>query len=438
MEVYRDRRSGLCARLDGKKAVLFIPGAPETIYSNDVHYRYRPASNIRYLCGFDDPAALLLSRCGGDEDGFTLFVQPRDPAAETWTGQRAGIEGASADYGADHAHPLSEVYDALERHLRKADLLYYAYSRDGAANERVSELVHRANLARPRSGGAPIIVTDASVLLDEMRLRKQEAEIRIMRTACRISAAAHRCAFETVRAGMYEYQVEAIIEQSLRHDGCAGPAYGTIVASGANATVLHYTKNDRRLEVGDLLLVDAGGEYGGYCADITRTVPVAAAYTKAQAEIYDVVLAAQRRAIDAVAPGVRHDEIHRTALRVLVEGMVGAGLLAGSVEDCIQNEAYKPFYMHNTSHWLGMDVHDVGSYRDAEAARILEPGMVLTVEPGVYVRADAPVAERYRGIGIRIEDDVLVTQTGSEVLTADLPKERAEIEALRRQAVTRA
>jgi Xaa-Pro aminopeptidase len=420
--------------MNGKKTVLFIPGAPETIYSNDVHHRYRPASNIRYLCGFDEPAALLVDACGGEADGFTLFVQPRDPAAETWTGRRAGVEGACADYDADHAYPLSEVYEVLERHLRKADILYYAHSRDRSINERITDLVHRVNLLRPRTGGTPIVVTDASVLLDDMRLRKNEDEIRILRSACRISAGAHRRAYERARPGMYEYQVEALIEQAMRHDGCAGPAYGTIVASGANATVLHYTRNDRRLEDGDLLLIDAGGEYGGYCADITRTVPVGAAFSPAQAEIYDAVLAAQKAAIHAVAPGVRHDEIHRTALRSLVESLIASGLLQGSVDESIQSEAYKTFYMHNTSHWLGMDVHDVGSYREGDAGRTLEPGMVLTVEPGIYIREDAQVPERYRGIGIRIEDDVLVTPMGHEVLTADLAKDRRDIEGLRRRA----
>jgi Xaa-Pro aminopeptidase len=250
-------------------------------------------------------------------------------------------------------------------------------------------------------------------------------------------AAGHLRLMEELRPGHTEYQAQAVLEYEFRFGGCSGPAYGSICAGGANATVLHYTNNDRALTAGELLLVDAAGEYGGYCADITRTFPVGASFDEGQAALYDVTLAAQKAAIDVVRPGVAIEEVHRTALRVLVDGLLSLGLLSGTADECLEKNAYAPFYMHNTSHWLGMDVHDAGSYRKNGASRALEEGMVLTVEPGLYVRGDQPVDERYRGVGIRIEDDVLVTASGCDVLTRDAIKERAEIETIRRRALSR-
>jgi len=426
------RRSAVTAALDG--GVLFIPAVPEALYSNDVHYPFRTDSNVRYLTGYEDPAALLISNCGADETGTTLFVQQRDPKAETWTGRRVGVESAREIYGVDHAYTLDRTYDVLGEHLRKATKLYYASGRDRAADERVLEVARAVDRERPRTGDAPLLVTEVSALLDEMRLFKEAEEIDRLRTACRISAAAHHRLVECLRPGMHEYQVQALVEFAFRDAGCAGPAYGTIAAGGANATVLHYTRNDKRLEDGELLLVDAGGEYGGYCADITRTFPVGTAYSKAQAEIYDLVLAAQQAATETVRPGARYEDVHAAAVRVITEGLIGLGLLSGSVDECIEAGSYTKYYMHRTGHWLGMDVHDVGSYKVGGESRVLEPRMVLTVEPGIYVAEDCDAPERYRGIGIRIEDDVLVTSSGHEVLTADAPKARAEVERLRRGA----
>jgi len=435
LHAHARRRRSLLEHFGESRSVLFVPGAPEAVYSNDVHYRYRPASNIRYLSGFEEPAKLLLSRCGRDTDGFTLFVQPRDPAAETWTGRRAGVEGARESYGADHAHDLDECYRVLEDRLRHADTFYFEFSRDPHVNERVMDVVRAVNRTRPRSGGDPLVVTEAASLLDELRLVKQSEEIAILGEACAISAAAHCGYMESVRPGMFEYQVEALIEQVFRDAGCAGPAYPTIAAGGDGATILHYTSNDKCLAAGTLLLVDAGGEYGGYCADITRTIPVDTAFSTAQASLYDLVLAAQLAAIDKVGPGNTYDDVHRAALEVLVQGMIDLKLLGGTAAEAIESESYKAYYMHGTSHWLGMDVHDVGSYRSDAGSRVLAPGMVLTVEPGIYVKADSDAPEHLRGTGIRIEDDVLVTADGHDVLTAAAPKAREEIEAIRRKAL---
>jgi Xaa-Pro aminopeptidase len=426
------RRAAVKAALEG--AVLFLPEAPEVVYANDVHYSYRPDTNVRYLSGFEEPCALVLCSHGGDEDGFTLCVRERDEKSETWTGRRAGLEGARERYGADHAFPVEEAFAVLARQLRRADRLYYAHSRDPLVNQRILDVVHEANAERPRRGGDAVVVSEAAPLLAEFRLRKSPEEIERMREAGRISAGAHMRLMETLRPGFTEYQAQALLEYEFRFGGCTGPAYGSICAGGAGATVLHYTNNDRTLVDGELLLVDAAGEYGGYCADITRTFPVGKAFTDAQARVYDIVLDAQRKAISVVKPGVAMEAIHKAALVALTEGLIDLGLLSGSVEENLAKNSYAPYYMHNTSHWLGMDVHDAGAYRTGGASRLLEPGMVLTVEPGLYLRADAPVDENLRGIGIRIEDDILVTETGHENLTHGVVRDRAEIENLRRHA----
>jgi Xaa-Pro aminopeptidase len=431
--VYEKRRRALLDRLRG--AVLFIPGPAEAIYANDVHYRYRPDTNIRYLTGFEEPAHILLSGCE-HERGLTLFVRPRDPAAETWTGKRAGVDGARADYGADFAYTIDEWAGVLETHLKDAERFYWMQSRDHGINERVLAAIRCANGLRPRSGRESLLIEDATAVLAEMRVIKQTDELSTLRTACRVSAETHRVVMEAIRPGDAEFQVEALVEYLLRNGGCSGPAYASIAASGSNATVLHYTQNDRTLVDGDLLLLDAGGEYGGYCGDVTRTFPIGATYSDAQARLYDIVLAAQSAAIATVKPGGTVESVHNAAIAVLVTGLIEVGLLHGDVGDAIAKRAYERFYMHRTSHWLGMDVHDAGRYAIDGKSRELAEGMVLTVEPGLYVPADDP--SEFGGIGIRIEDDVLVTATGVEVLTAAAPKERGEIEKLRGRALGRA
>ncbi|MFQ5351660.1 MAG: aminopeptidase P N-terminal domain-containing protein [Candidatus Binatia bacterium] len=432
-EVFAQRRQAVIAELED--AVLFIPAVEEAVYSNDVHYRYRPDSNIRYLCGFEEPAALMVSSCEGGHSGFSLFVRETDEKSETWTGKRQGIQGACDSYGADRAFPLGEVAKELERALAGAHTLYFAFSRDAVSNQCVLDVVRRVNAQRPRNGLAAIVIREAAQILHEMRVFKSKHEVEIMRRACRITVEGHHRVMETLRPGMFEYQIEATVDHAFRDAGCAGPAYGTIAASGENATVLHYTDNCGVLRDGELLLLDAGGEYGGYCADVTSTIPVAASFGEGQAQLYDLVLAAQDAARSAVKPGSRFDDVHAAALAVLVGGLVDLEILSGELDDLLENKAYSPYYMHRTSHWLGMDVHDVGSYCDGRASRTLEPGMVLTVEPGLYVRSDAEVPARFKGIGVRIEDDLLVSTSGHENLSAGLPRQRREIEKIRRKAL---
>jgi Xaa-Pro aminopeptidase len=433
-QVYARRRQALLERL--ADALLFIPATEEAVYANDVHFPFRQDTDIRYLSGFEEPAALLLSNHGGEGTGFSLSVRPRDEHSETWTGRRAGVEGAVTDYNADQAWPLELLWDRLLGQLRQVNTLYYARSRDAAVNQRVFDLVARVNGERPRLGRAMLVVADARELLAPMRLRKSDEEVALMREAGRISAAAHARLMREIRPGDFEYQGQALLDYEFRRGGCAGPAYESIVAGGANAVILHYTRNDQPLRAGELVLVDAGGEFGGYCADITRTFPVAAEFSPAQAALYDLVLAAQEAAIAEVRTGAPMDAPHRRAVEVLCQGMIDLGLLDGTLADNLQSNACSRFYMHNTSHWLGMEVHDAGPYRDTAGNSLaLEPGMVLTIEPGIYIRTDAEVDARWRGIGIRIEDDVVVGADGCEILTTEAPKRRNDIEALRRQAL---
>lgn len=435
--IYAQRRAALLDSLES--AVLFLPATSEATYSGDVHYRYRQNSNIRYLTGFEEPAAIILKPRGNDgsadgqseNEGFSMFVRPRDARSETWTGRRTGVEGAIEEHGADNAYPLDETFAVLQRCLANAEQIYFAHSHDPAINQRVLDTIHAVNAQRPRNGLATLTIKDAGELLGEMRLIKEAAEIELMREAGRISVEAHLQLMQTLRPGMFEYQADALLEYAMRDRGCSGPAYGSIVAGGANAAVLHYTTNQDRLRDDQLVLVDAGGEYGGYCADITRTLPVGNTYSPAQAELYDLTLAAQHAAIAEIAPGTSVESIHHAALKVLTQGLIDIGIIEGSLQDCLDERRYETYYMHQTSHWLGMDVHDVGRYRVDGSSRSLEPGMVLTVEPGIYIRSDAEVADKYRGIGIRIEDDVAVTPEGHEILTAGLPSTRTDIESVR-------
>ncbi len=432
---YRRRRETLLARLND--AVLFLPPVEEARYSNDVHYRYRPDSDTRYLSGFEEPCSLMLVARDCESKGFSMFVRERDPQSETWTGRRAGLEGARETYGADNAWALEQGEEKLEQALSGARTLYYGFGRSAGSDSAMLELVKRVNAGRPRSGLAPLVLHDSSELMSEMRLFKSDEEAELMRRSCAIAVQAHIAVLEDLRPGHSESDIEAGVEYRFRRGGCSGPAYGTIAAAGNNATVLHYTSNLGTPGQGDLVLLDAGGEYGGYAADITSTFPMSADWTDAQAELYDLVLAAQRSALAQVKPGSSCDSVHQAALGVLVQGMHDLGLLEGSdTSASLESGAYQPYYMHRTSHWLGMDVHDVGSYRDNEGPRPLAAGMVLTVEPGIYVRRDSEAPERFRGIGIRLEDDVLVTADGSENLTAALPRDRDEISRIRRAALS--
>lgn len=414
-------------------SVAILPAAREARRSNDTDYRYRQDSDFYYVTGFSEPEAIAVVAPSHPEHKYTLFVRPRDPEREVWDGRRAGVEGARETYGADQSFPVEEFDEKLTDLLNGARSLYY---RLGDGNPDLDAKVVR-QLSRMRAMGRrgvhpPSAIIDPGSILHEMRLVKSDDEVELMRRAADISAEAHREAMQSARPGMMEYEVEALIEYVFRRRGAAGPAYTTIVGAGQNATVLHYIQNDAALREGDLLLVDAGAEYQTYAADITRTFPVAGRFTDAQRDVYELVLRAQEECVRMVRPGVTMDEMHEHSVEVLTEGMVRLGLLAGDPAKLIEEETYKKFYMHRLGHFLGMDVHDVGRYHtDERESRPLTAGVVMTVEPGIYVAADAEgVPDKYRGIGVRIEDDVLVTPGGHDVLTAGAPKQVEEIEAL--------
>jgi Xaa-Pro aminopeptidase len=427
--VLADRRARLMERMGG--GVLLLAAAPERPRTADILYPFRQDSDFDYVTGFPEPEAVAVLAPEAPER-FVLFVRPRDPERELWVGRRAGVDGAVQHYGADAAFPLDDLEKVLPRFLEKAPHVYHTVLRDDPLAARLLALIRRAQAARPRAGSGPTAIREPGELLHEMRLRKEPAEIARLREAIAIACDAHREVMRRARPGMLEYELEALIDFTFRRAGATGPAYPSIVASGPNATVLHYTTNDRALGTDELILIDAGAERAGYCADVTRTWPTGPRYPAAHRDLYDAVLAAQLAAIGSVRPGVTLEAVHRTALRVLVEALLGLGLLHGSLDEAVEKETYKRFYMHRTSHWLGRDVHDVGRYAIDGAPRAIEPGMVFTVEPGLYIPADADdVPAAFRGIGVRIEDDVLVTATGCEVLSAAAPKQVAEIEALR-------
>jgi Xaa-Pro aminopeptidase len=418
--------------------VMLLAAAPERVRTADILYPYRQDSDFHYLTGFPEPEAVCLLAPEAPER-FVLFVRPRDPERAIWVGPRAGVEGALEQYGADAAFTLDELEKVLPRFLEKAPHVFHTLSRDDALATRLLAAIRRAQEARPRAGTGPTAIREPGELLHEMRLRKEASELARMREAIAIACEAHREAMRTARPGMQEYEIEALIDFTFRRRGATGPAYPSIVASGPNATVLHYTDNDRALRADELLLLDAGAERAGYCADVTRTFPTGRRYGPAQRDLYDAVLASQLAAIGVARPGTSLEDVHSAALRVLVEALLALGLIkstdAGSVDEAIEKGVYKRFYMHRTSHWLGRDVHDVGPYAVDGKPRPLEPGMVFTIEPGLYVAPDTEdVPAAFRGIGIRIEDDVLVTDGGVEVLSAAAPKQVAEIESLRAEA----
>lgn len=418
-----------------ENSVAIIAGSLEATRSNDTQYRYRQSSDFFYLTGFEEPESIAVI-APSREQKYTLFVRPRDPEREIWDGRRAGVEGARAKYGADEAFPVEEFKEKLSDILNGASVLYY---RIGDGNPELDQTIV-SQIARMRAMGRrgitpPVAIIDTGSIIHEMRLVKSEDEIALMQRAADIAAEAHALAMREARPGMKEYEIEALIEYYFRRNGASAPAYNTIVGGGVNATILHYINNDAELRDGDLLLIDAGAEYQGYASDITRTFPVNGRFTEAQREIYELVLKAQTACIEMTRPGVTMDELHNASVEILTEGMVRLGLLQGETAKLIEEEKYKQFYMHRLGHFLGMDVHDVGRYQIDGEARPLEPGIVITIEPGIYIAADTKeIPEKYPGIGVRIEDDVLVTAEGNRVLTSKAPKEVEEIESLMEQS----
>jgi len=428
---YRRRRRRVLAAMEPGSLAL-IPAAKEAVRNRDVHYPFRQDSDFFYLTGFPEPEALMVLVPGRKEGELILFCRPRDEPRELWDGPRAGVEGAKGDYGADEAHPIDEADEVLPTLLENRERVYYPLASDPELDLRVMDWVHAVR-GKARGGvRAPSELITVDKLVHEQRLVKDAAELRIMRKAARISAAAHRRVMRTCRPGLWEYELEAEFVHTCALRGGRFQAYPPIVGSGANACVLHYVDNRHQLRDGDLVLIDAGCEYAGYASDITRTFPVNGRFTPPQRVLYELVLAAQRAAIAKALPGNRWDAPHKAAVRALTAGLVELGILPGTRKDVsklIKEEKYKPFYMHRTGHWLGMDVHDVGEYKQGGKWRKLLPGMVLTVEPGLYIPDRDEVPECYRNIGIRIEDDVAITEDGQEILSADAPKTVEEIEA---------
>lgn len=429
---YQQRREQLMTKIGNGTAIF--RSAPMAVMHNDVEYAYRQDSDFFYLTGFNEPEAVAVIAPHHEEHKFILFVRPKDPEKETWSGYRTGVEAAKKLYGADEAFPINELNEKLPGYLKKADKIYYRLGRDRHFNETI--LRHWQNLIRvyPKTGTGPIALQDAGTVLHPMRLVKSAAELEKMRRAAAISVDAHNYAMKFAKVGQFEYQIQAEMEYIFSRNG-ATPAYPSIVASGANSCILHYIENNRQMQENDLLLIDAGGAYNYYNADITRTFPISGKFTPEQKIIYELVLKAQLAAIEQVKPENPYKQIHDRAVRVLVEGLMDLGMLKGDIEEIIKEEKYKPFYMHRTGHWLGLDVHDVGVYQWGENPQNLQPGQVLTVEPGIYigpnikpVEGQPEVDERWRGIGVRIEDDVLVTAEGNEVLTAGVPKLVEELE----------
>jgi Xaa-Pro aminopeptidase len=428
-EIFKERRARFMAEIGA--AVAILPSAPVAMRSNDVEFVYRQDNDFYYLTGFAEPESVALFAPGHKDGEFVMFVRPRDRERETWTGRRAGIEGAMLDYGADKAYVIDELDRVLPRYLESVERVYYPLGNNERMNARVLELMRGAQAMRPRTGSGPVAMLEPRELIHEARLKKRPEELDAMRRAVAISCEAHKDAMRRARGGMMEWEIEALVDYAFRSRGAAGPSYPSIVASGPNAATLHYINNDRKMHSGDLLLIDAGCEVDFYASDVTRTFPVGARFNPAQRALYAVVLEAQRRGIESIRPGVQFDDVHEAALRVLVEGMIDLDLIKGPLDDAIATASYRRYYMHRTSHWLGMDVHDVGLYRVGGNSRALEPSMVLTVEPGIYISPDdESVPEQMRGVGIRIEDDVLVTAEGHEVLTAAIPKTIDDIEAL--------
>lgn len=418
----------------GADAAAIFPAAPIAIRSHDVEYRYRQNNDFFYLTGFGEPDAVCVLAPGqakGEE--FVLFVPPRDPDKETWTGRRAGVEGAIERFGANMAYPIEKLDEQIDTYVAARERLYCPLTANPAFATRMMGWLQRWQTQRPRTGHGPTGVLDPGEIVHEMRLIKEPQEIAAMRQAIAVAAEAHLAALRATQPGVPEHEIEALVDYIFRKRGAWGPAYPSIIASGPNATVLHYTTNDREMAAGDLLLIDAGAEHEGYCADITRTYPVGPAFSPEQRDVYELVLRAQTAAIEVIRPGASYDDVHQRAVDVLVDGLLALGLLSGSRDEIIEKSLYKPFYMHRTSHWLGLDVHDVGQYKIGDASRVLEPGMVLTVEPGIYVGNQVPDPHpRYAGIGVRIEDDVLVSADGHEVLSHAIPKTIDDLAAARR------
>ena len=424
------RRRRQLMRMAGPDAILILPAAPERVRSNDTHFPYRQDSDFWYLTGFDEPDAVLVLVPGRAAGEVLLFCRERDREREAWDGARLGPEGAVATLGMDDAYPYADMDEILPCLIEGRNRVYYHFGRDTEFDLTLIGWVKRVRSQIKQGAQPPHEFQELGHLLHDLRLFKSPAERRLMAEAARIAALAHMDAMRAAKPGMFEYEVEAELLYRFRRHG-AVPSYEPIVGAGANACVLHYRANRAQMRDGDLLLIDAGAEFHGYASDITRTFPVNGRFSAPQRALYDVVLAANVAAREAVRPGISWIALHDIAVEVLTDGLLRLGLLKGTLKQNLQDHAYRRFYMHKTGHWLGLDVHDVGDYRIDGEYRLLEPDMAFTIEPGLYIAPDAAgVAAKWRGIGIRIEDDVIVTRQGVKTLTDDVPRDADDIEAL--------
>jgi len=423
------RRRRQLMRMAGNDAILVLPAAPERVRSHDTHYPYRQDSDFWYLCGFPEPEAVLVLVPGRRHGETLLFCRERDPERESWDGPRAGQEGAVEHYGMDDAYPIEDLDEILPGLLEGRSRVYYHFGRDADFDLKLIGWVRHVRAQVRQGAQPPHEFLELGHLLHDLRLFKSKEELKLMQRAADISIEAHRAAMRAVRPGIHEYELQADVERVFRAND-AWPAYGSIVGAGANACVLHYRANNGVARDGDLVLIDAGAEFRGYASDITRTFPVNGRFSPAQRALHDLVGQAQQAALAQAQPGVPYEAGHLAAVEVLTEGLLRLGLLKGSLERNIAEGHYRRFYRHKTGHWLGLDVHDVGDYRIEGESRLLEPGMVFTIEPGLYVSPDdTTVAEKWRGIGIRTEDDVVITEQGHRVLTDGLVRSAEEIEA---------
>ena len=418
----------------GTDAIAIIPAAHEATRSYDTEYKFRQDSDFWYLTGFPEPDAVAVIDGASSKNPYTLYVRPRNVEMETWFGRREGVKGALKNYGANRAYSIERFNADLAKLLDGHEKLYYRFGVDQKLDLKILAYLSNQRQRRLKTAYPPHTIVDPTIILGEMRLHKTPEEIKVMQTAANITAEAHILAMQKTRPGMNEFQVESLIESYMREKGASGVAYNSIIGGGENATILHYVENNRPLRDGDLLLVDAGAEYKGYAADITRTFPINGKYTQPQREVYDVVLDVQEHCIEATKTGNTVKGRHELSIELLTEGMKKLGLLKGKTSELIKKKQFMKYYMHGVGHYLGLDVHDAGRYFTDQAAknsRPFAPGMVLTVEPGLYIPPDDKSApSKYRGIGIRIEDDVLVTEDGNRNLTSKVPKDPDEIEAL--------
>lgn len=427
--IYARRRAELINQI-GENDIVIVPTAPEQSRNGDVVYQFRPDSDFHYLCGFPEPEAVLVICPNRSQGEFVLFCREKDAFREMWDGRRIGLEGAMELYGADDAFPFEDMHEILPGLMEEKEKVFSTVGRYPDFDSQLLGWMNKIKQDSRRAKHAPYEFVDLNHILHEQRLFKRQDEIGLMRRAGKMSAAGHTRAMQVCRPGMYEYQVQAELECEFRKAGSHYNAYPSIVAGGENACILHYVENDRVLKNGDLLLIDAGAEYQCYAADISRTFPVNGKFSGEQRAMYDIVLEAQEAAFEQCLPGLSWNEFHDAAVRVIAQGLIDEGLLSGSIDEVIETTSYSKFYMHRTGHWLGMDVHDVGDYQVEDSWRELEPGMVFTVEPGVYISPSSGADERWHNIGIRVEDNVLITKDGYENFTEAAPKTPQAIEAL--------